>query len=94
MIAGAAPALILVNGAAALEAELALDSRRVELKRVEYPSVDRPVKRLWHAEGWYRAGDRAVPLVAFPFLRKPRTHNSYAEIDQLGLAARHLVESS
>ena len=32
-----------------------------------------------------------VPLLAFPFLGKPRTHNAHVEVDQLAAAARVLI---
>lgn len=92
LIEKAEPALILVNGAAALGSFAQLDNTHLELRRRRYASVSRPAKELWHEEGHYPTSSRSVPVVGFPFLRKPPTHNSYAEIDQLGAMARALVD--
>ncbi len=47
-------------------------------------TAGRKPKMLWHQEGIYRSPNDPVPVVGFPFLRKPHHHNSYAEIGQLG----------
>ncbi len=93
LIDTAEPAVVLVNGAATLRSLSQLDEAHLELRHRRYPSVSRPEKELWHEEGRYTPGARSVPLVGFPFLRKPQTHNSYAEIEQLGAMARGLVTS-
>lgn len=88
----ASPALILVNGVAAVDALAVVEGKRVEFEARRYPSVVRDDKELWHVEGEYTTtSGRAVPLIGFPFLRKPRTHNSYAEVDQLAAFARALL---
>jgi hypothetical protein len=97
LIEEARPALIMINGAAALRSVVRLEEQggegRFELTRRRYASESRPEKELWHEDGGYTTGSGAVsvPVVGFPFLRKPRTHNSYVEIDQLGAMARALV---
>lgn len=91
LIDKAEPALVMVNGVAGLKAIAELEDARLELLERRYPSVSRPQKQLWHEEGHYATDSRSVPVVGFPFLRKPQTHNSYAEIDQLGAMARALV---
>jgi hypothetical protein len=88
----ASPALILVNGVAAIDALAVVGGERVQFEARRYPSVSRDDKQLWHVEGkCTTTSGRAVPLVGFPFLRKPRTHNAYVEIDQLGRYARELL---
>lgn len=87
----AQPALVLVNGTAALANFESLEGDSVTLDERQYPSVGRPVHTLWHKEGVYRSAGDPVPVVGFPFLRKPSTHNSYAEIDQLAGMARALL---
>ena len=93
LIEQARPALVLANGVGALGALRELDRARVELAERAYPSASRADKRLWHYEGHYRLADGRVPVLGFPFLRKPRTHNSYQEIDQLAAAAHTLIDS-
>ena len=89
------PALVMVSGGQALtvlehrdEDQLRLGERRI------YQSVSRPDKLLWHREGYFISGESRVPAIGFPFLRTQSTHNSYAEIDQLGVRARVLVRDS
>lgn len=86
----AKPAVVLVNGAAAVHELEVLHEDDIDWSERRYPSVAAPERTLWHKEGHW-AGK--VPVVGFPFLRKPRTHNSYAEIEQLGTMARGLVTS-
>jgi hypothetical protein len=95
LIEQAQPALVLINGGSALQPfELAYrDYFTWELARKEYPSCDQPApgrasKMLWHQEGIYTSPNGPTPIIGFPFLRKPRHHNSYAEIAQLGEHAR------
>ena len=92
LVEQAEPALVLVNGAAALRSIAQLDGAHLELRRRQYASVNRPEKELWHEEGRYTTDLGSAPLIGFPFLRKPRSHNSYTEIDQLGLMARALID--
>jgi hypothetical protein len=91
LIDEASPALILVNGAAAVRDFERLESGRVALRERRYESVAHHGRELWHREGHFETARRRVPVVGFPFLRKPRTHNSYAEVDQLAAMARRLV---
>ena len=91
LIEEASPALILVNGRAALTDFEHFERDRLSLEERRYASVSRPDRILWHREGRYETARGSAPVVGFPFLRKPSNHNSYAEIDQLGLMARHLI---
>ena len=85
LIGDANPALVLVNGIRAME-----DFKRIHRKGLtwsdhSYPSIDRPSTTLWHKRGAYRTPSGAVvPVIGFPFLRKPKTHNSNNELQQLG----------
>jgi hypothetical protein len=87
----ARPALVLVNGGRALAPFETVYRARFawQLPREEYVSCDpvrpgRTPKMLWHQQGVYDAPGGPVPVIGFPFLRKPWSHNSYAEIGQLG----------
>ena len=87
------PALVMINGKPALSALEHAEGDRFQFgARTVYPSVPKPEKPLWHREGTVRTSNDSVPLLGFPFLRTRSTHNSYAEIDQLGEHARALVE--
>ncbi len=79
---------MLVNGAAALRTVTALEPARLALSEERYPSLSRPAKELWHEASHFLTAPRPVPMIGFPFLRNPRTHNSYVEIDQLAARAR------
>jgi len=46
---------------------------------------------LWHLEGIYQTSAGPIPVIGLPFLRKPRTHNSNRELDQLGEYARQFT---
>ena len=95
LIEGGRPALIAVNGRDAIGGLEHAHGSKVHLAgRRSYASVHRPERTLWHSEGYYRAGDARVPLLAFPFLGKPRTHNAYVEVDQLAAAARALIREA
>lgn len=90
------PSLILVNGTEALNDFESVESERIELGEVRYESVDAPAmgkkrKCLWHKQGHYHAQGRRIPLVGFPFLRSPRTHNSNAERRQLETLIREFL---
>jgi hypothetical protein len=91
----ARPALVLVNGSRAIEAFEAVYRAQFSwrLPRVQYVSADVPrpgrgPKTLWHIEGIYESASGPITVLGFPFLRKPRTHNSFVEIAQLGDHAR------
>lgn len=91
----ARPSLVLVNGSGGLESFAVVYREQFEWQSParEYLSVDDPQpgrlrRRLWHQEGVYRATAGLIPVIGFPFLRKPRTHNSYCELAQLGQMAR------
>ncbi len=94
LIGVARPAVVLVNGVPAIEAFERSHGDQLELgNRLGYPSCNRAGKTLWHREGHLNTGKLRVPVVAFPFLRKPHTHNAYSEIDQLGAMARQLIQT-
>ncbi len=89
------PAVVMVSGNQAVTMLERADGDHLTLGRARsYQSVSRAGKRLWHREGHYRRGASRIPVLAFPFLRTQSTHNSYAEIDQLGERARVLVRES
>jgi hypothetical protein len=82
------PALILVNGNAAVESLSAVEGGRIEWsKDARYPSESKQGKRLHHREGSYETALGSVPVAGFPFLHTRQGHNSYVEIAQL---ASHL----
>jgi len=89
LIEEAAPAAILVNGVAAVEEFGRFHGASVGLTERRYPSVNR-ARSLRHWEGVYASTHGPVPVVGFPFLRKPSTHNSYADIEHLGRRIRVL----
>ena len=91
LIDEARPHLLLVNGASALANFHALyRPRLVEWDRRAYASASSG-RKLWHEQGILRGSAHDLPVIGFPFLRTPRTHNSYVEIDQLGTAGREFV---
>lgn len=85
----AAPGAVLVNGIAAVSEFERFHRGQVELIEQRYPSVN-GARSLRHWEGVYPSTHGAVPVVGFPFLRKPSTHNSYADIEELGRRVREL----
>ncbi len=93
LIREAGPALVMVNGAAAITTIQSLERGQLTVEEhPPYESIGRPGKILRHWEGHYRSPAASVPVLGFPFLRKPQTHNSYAEIAQLGAYGRALIE--
>ena len=85
----AAPGAVLVNGIAAVSEFERLHGGQVDLTELRYPSVN-GTRSLRHWEGVHGSTHGAVPVVGFPFLRKPSTHNSYADIEELGGRVREL----
>ena len=93
LLAEARPDLLLVNGASALASFRALYRPRLaEWDRRAYASASSG-RKLWHEQGILRRSAHDLPVIGFPFLRKPQTHNSYVEIDQLGTAGGEFVRS-
>ncbi len=87
----ARPHLLLVNGASALANFHTLyRTRLAEWHERAYASASSG-RKLWHCQGILRGLGHDLPMIGFPFLRTPRTHNSYAEIEQLGTAGREFV---
>ncbi len=80
----AKPALVLVNGNAAIGQFEEASGASLTWEQVNYESESKPNKFLRHHQGHIDAGSRKVPIIGFPFLRTPSTHNSSVEIHQLG----------
>jgi hypothetical protein len=90
------PALVMVNGHRAVDmfAHLYADART--WRETRYPSCDLPQaghepKWLRHACGSLDLGHYVVPIMGFPFLRTPATHNSNAEVALLANYVRQCV---
>jgi hypothetical protein len=89
--------LVMVNGTKAITMFEHLYAGGINWRVLRYDSVDLPRdgrkrKRLWHRYGSLHLEGRIVPVVGFPFLRTPRTHNSAAELEQLGGYVRQCVD--
>lgn len=94
LIQSGRPAMVMVSGRQAITVLERADRDHLVLEDPRrYQSVSQPDKRLWHREGSYATEAYRVPVLAFPFLRTQSTHNSYAEIDQIGDRARVLVRA-
>ena len=91
LIEEAHPAVVLFNGMSAIEDFEVLHAPDVDWDEQRYPSVAQPEKSLWHKQGFYAGTGEPVPVVGFPFLGKPRTHNGYDEIYQLGGMVRSFI---
>ena len=75
----ARPHLLLVNGTSALANFHALyRTRLAEWHKQAYASASSG-RKLWHCQGILRGLGHDLPIVGFPFLRTPRTHNSHAK---------------
>ena len=86
------PALVLVNGNPAVDAFHRKYIGSLRWQESRYPSTDsrregRKKKFLRHKAGFLALDQLQVPVVGFPFLRTPRTHNSVHELGQL---SRHI----
>jgi hypothetical protein len=92
----AGPAFVLVNGSAACQSFEAEFGDALSWQYQQYSSSPLTsggrAKTLWHYEGLLHREAATTPVVGFPFLRTARTHNSNAEIDQLGRSIRALVQ--
>lgn len=84
LLSEAQPALLLVNGRPSVHHFEHLHPQALRWRRLEYASLSDSRKALWHMEG----SAQGVPAIGFPQLRKARTHNSAAEIQQLVDAGR------
>ena len=89
----ARPHLLLVNGASALANFHALYGPHLAVWESRTYASATSGRKLWHCQGILRWLGHDLPIVGFPFLRTPRTHNSHAEIDQIGTAGREFVRS-
>lgn len=96
LIDAAEPAFVLVNGSVACATVKAEFGNRLSWQYREYLSTEPTApgysKTLWHYEGLLSGPSTNVPVVGFPFLRTPRTHNSNAEIQQLAVSIRNLAQ--
>lgn len=97
LIEEGAPVVIMLNGVTVVREFGNFLDAPVSLAERRYPSPTR-AGTLRHWEGVYPSPHRPVPMVGFPFLRKPSTHNSYAEIEFLGQRIRrfraHLADTT
>ncbi len=97
LIEEADPAIVMVNGVAAIMGFQSLMRQRLTWNTCGYDSVGGGsggrTKSLWHYEGQL-TGVRAIPAVGFPFLRTRSTHNSNLEVQQLGSLIRRFVADS
>ena len=87
----------MVNGVGSINMLAHVHADALTWERLRYPSCDLPRKGrkqkwLWHYCGSLDLGHSTVPVVGFPFLKTPRTHNSNAEVALLGDYVRHCVE--
>ena len=88
----AQPALVLVNGGDAVGAFVERAGPRLVWEERHYESSSSSrTKRLHHWQGWYSSGTYRIPVGGFPFLRTPGSHNSNAELGQLGQQLHQLV---
>ncbi len=94
LIEYARPTLILVNGNPGIKNFAAVYSDRLRWEEVRYPSVHQPTKTLRHFQGFVQVGSRTVPVIGFPFLRKPSTHNADIEVNQLGQLVKDFLASA
>lgn len=90
------PALLIINGNGAMEVFQHLYADALNWREVRYDSCDPPRegrehKRLSHYCGTLSTGNRSTPVVAFPFLRTPSSHNSNEEVALLGKHALRCV---
>ena len=90
LVREAKPALILVNGASAMEHFERRHARDLRWTMRSYTSPDRKDVMLRHREG-YHTGTAEIPVLGFPFLRTPRSHNTTAELAELARRARAFV---
>ncbi|TAJ16116.1 MAG: hypothetical protein EPO65_13890 [Dehalococcoidia bacterium] len=80
------PLAVLANGLDATRSVSRWLPLRAEPVEHRYESVHREGKTLRHWQGVIDLSGTTIPFAGFPFLRKSRTHNADAEIDQLGHA--------
>ena len=92
------PGLVMVNGTSAIDVFQHLYANALKWREIRYDSCHPPregrnQKRLRHYCGLLRIGKRPVPIVGFPFLRTPWTHNSNQEVALLGDHAFQCIRS-
>lgn len=91
------PALVIVNGARSIDMFAHLYADVLTWRQYCYNSCDLPKnrrkrKQLRHFCGSLDLGHNVVPVVGFPFLKTPHTHNSNAELALLANHVRQCVE--
>lgn len=91
------PALVMVNGLRAIDMFEHVYADALTWRQVRYASCDLRKesgmpKRLMHYCGSLELGHYVVPVVGFPFLRTPATHNSNSEVALLARYVRQCVE--
>jgi hypothetical protein len=91
------PALVMVNGVRSIDMFAHVHAAALTWRELRYPSCDLPRKRrkqkmLRHYCGSLDLGQYAVPVVGFPFLHTPATHNSNAEVALLASYVRQCVK--
>lgn len=92
------PALVMVNGSSAISMFEHLYGGDLQWREMLYDSCDAPrqgrkPKRLRHYCGALCFAGRRIPVVGFPFLRTPATHNSNAEVALLGSQALQCIHA-
>ena len=90
LVRDARPALILVNGASAMDHFERRHAHDLRWTMRSYASPDRKDVMLRHREG-HHTGTTEIPVLGFPFLRTPRSHNTTAELADLARRARAFV---
>jgi len=95
LIGGAEPGLVLLNGNATIASFEAIYGKRLGLWATStYDSASGTGRKLWHRQGYLESSGQRTPIAGFPFLRKPRTHNSNDELLQLGRILRDWVNQT
>ena len=92
------PALVMINGSSAIDMVQHVYGDMLHWREVRYCSPDPPKeggepKRLRHYCGALHLEAKSVPVVGFPFLRTPMTHNSNHEIALLGDQIRECLRA-
>ena len=89
----AKPALVLVNGKAAIGQFEGAGGDRLRWDEVMYESESKEKKVLRHKQGYTDAGSRAVPIIGFPFLgaMAGTSHQFSDEFRQLGASIRDFI---
>jgi hypothetical protein len=87
MVRKGQPRAIFVNGNPSIWNFKAMHRRALTWRDSIYESDSKPGKYIRHKQGLLDIDAEKVPVIGFPFYRRPATHNSQLEQDQLG---RHI----